>query len=95
MTTLTADSVLSLSPNATMRAVGDTGVVLMATTGEIYTCNETALDFLGLLDGSSSLGALAVKMTEEYEVEAEVLTADLLEMIGPLADDGVVVPADG
>lgn len=95
MTTLTAESVLNLSPNATMRAVGDTGVVLMATTGEIYTCNETALDFLGRLDGTSTLGVLAEKMTEEYEVEASVLTADLLEMIAPLADDGVVVPADG
>ena len=44
MTQIADTSVLTLSPSATMRAVGETGVVLMTTTGEIYTCNETAMD---------------------------------------------------
>ncbi len=93
MTQIADTSVLTLSPSATMRAVGETGVVLMTTTGEIYTCNETAMDFLGRLDGSSSLSDIATRMTDDFEVTPDVLIPDLIEMISPLANDGVVVDA--
>ncbi|NKB28992.1 MAG: PqqD family peptide modification chaperone [Rhodobacteraceae bacterium] len=93
MTQIAETSVLSLSPSATMRAVGETGVVLMTTTGEIYTCNETAMDFLGRLDGTSSLSDIATRMTDDFEVTPDILIPDLIEMIAPLAKDGVVVGA--
>ncbi len=94
MSDITAQSVLQMSPSATMRAVGDTGVVLMTTTGEIYTCNETALDFLGRLDGTAAVSDVAQAMTEDFDVTADVLIADLIEMMTPLSADGVVLHAD-
>ena len=93
MTQIAETSILTLSPSATMRVVGDSGVVLMTTTGEIYTCNETAMDFLGRVDGTASLRDIATRMTEEFDVTPDVLIPDLIEMIAPLATDGVVIDA--
>ncbi len=89
----TSDTVLSLHPDATLRSVADEGVVLMVTTGKIYTCNETAIDMLSRIDGARTLGQITDAMAGEYDVAAETLRADMQEVLDFLRAEGVVVTA--
>ncbi len=90
---LSKDPVLSLHPDATLRAVSREGVILMVTTGQIYTCNETAIDLLSRMDGAVSLGQITADMVGEYDVSPDVLKADLAELLEYLRAEGVVVEA--
>lgn len=92
MTTLT-DPVLAMHPDATLRAVANEGVILMVTTGQMYTCNETAIDMLSRLDGEATLGQITEAMAGEYDVTAETLRADMQEILDYLRAQGVVVEA--
>lgn len=89
--TLADDPVLSLHPDATVRTVSNEGVILMVRTGQMYSCNETAIDMLSRLDGTATLGQITEAMVGEYDVAADTLRADLQEVLDFLRSEGVVV----
>jgi hypothetical protein len=70
-------------------------VVLSLRSGYLYTCNETAADFLVSLDGKRTIGDVADLMVERYEVTREELTRDLLELAATFLDEGLVRVVDG
>ena len=72
--TVTSKSVLTLAPHATFRTVGSGAVLLDTKSGHIYSCNETAQDFLGRLDGSRDVAEISRAMTEDYEVTENELS---------------------
>lgn len=83
---------LSLGENLTLQDLGgdDGGVVLNLVSGEMYTLNDTGLAFLRRVDGEATIDAIAVQMLQEYEVEADVLAADLVELAAELHSEGLV-----
>jgi pyrroloquinoline quinone biosynthesis protein D len=91
MTTLQKATLLSLSPDATMRSVGEGAVILMVKSGQLYSCNETARDFISLLDGEKNFETIAGAIAQEYDVAPEVLVQDLSELLGYLLEEGVLV----
>ncbi|MBB5754425.1 PqqD family protein [Prosthecomicrobium pneumaticum] len=86
-------SVLTLSPAASFQSLGNGAVVLMADSGQLYSANETMEAFLALLDGRRTLGAVIDAMLSDFEVEREILAADILDLAGELAAEGIVVTA--
>ena len=87
-------SVLRLSDKASFRSLGDSGVILMTDSGQFYSCNSTAEAFLRRMDGDRTVAAIASKIGEEFDVEPNVLLADLEEIISYLISKRVVI-ADG
>jgi pyrroloquinoline quinone biosynthesis protein D len=87
------DEVLSLSPVASFQSVGDGAVVLLADSGQLYSCNDTSEAFLRHVDGKRSLAEIVDLMAQEYEVERDLLEADLAELAAELKREGVVISA--
>ena len=85
------DEVYSLSPVASFQSVGDGAVVLLADSGQLYSCNDTSEAFLRHVDGKHSLGDIVDLLAEEYEVEREMLEADLAELAENLKQEGVII----
>lgn len=84
-------SVLRLSDNASFRSLDDCGVILMTDSGQLYSCNDTAEAFLRRMDGDRTVAAIAGEIGEEFDVEPNVLLADLEDLISYLTSEGVVI----
>lgn len=85
------DEVLAFSPVASFQSVGDGAVVLLADSGQLYSCNDTSEAFLRHIDGKRSLGEIIDLLAEEYEADREVLEADFAELAESLKQEGVIV----
>jgi pyrroloquinoline quinone biosynthesis protein D len=85
------DEVFALSPVASFQSVGDGAVVLLADSGQLYSCNDTSEAFLRHVDGKRSLGEIIDLLAEEYEAERDVLEADFAELAESLRQEGVIV----
>lgn len=93
---LTQASVLNLSPKASVQTLGESegGVVLRTDTGEMFTVNDTTLEYLIRLDGKRPLSAIATSLTEVFDVGVEALIVDLIEISVPLIEQGLVVVSE-
>jgi pyrroloquinoline quinone biosynthesis protein D len=85
------DEVFALSPVASFQSVGDGAVVLLADSGQLYSCNDTSEAFLRHVDGKRSLSEIIDLLAEEYEAERGVLEADFAELAESLKQEGVIV----
>lgn len=85
------DEVFVFSPVASFQSVGDGAVVLLADSGQLYSCNDTSEAFLRHVDGQRTLAEIVDLLAEEYEVERDVLEADLAELADSLKREGVIV----
>jgi pyrroloquinoline quinone biosynthesis protein D len=91
-------TIFRLADVASFQKLGDGAVVLMADSGQLYSANETTESFLSRVDGALSLGGIVEGMLDEYDVERELLTADMLALARDLVAEGILVaapPADG
>jgi len=88
---------LQLADNVALQPVGDDGraVLLELSTGQLYTCNETTRDFLAALDGERTFAQAVDVVLAQYDVEREVLHADLLAMAEELAGEKLICLASG
>lgn len=85
------NEILSLSPVASFQSVGDGAVVLLADSGQLYSCNDTSEAFLRHVDGKRSLSEIVDLLAAEYEVDRNVLEGDMAELAESLKQEGVVV----
>jgi pyrroloquinoline quinone biosynthesis protein D len=88
---MSLDEVIALSPVASFQSVGDGAVVLLADSGQLYSCNDTSEAFLRHVDGKRSLGEIVDLLAQEYEVGRDVLEADFAELADSLKQEGVIV----
>jgi hypothetical protein len=93
--TLEPSSILSLAPKVAMQALGanEGGVLLRLDSGEMYSVNDTTLDFLRRLDGMRTIASIVEELVIFIEVDAAVLMADLIEVAGELRKESLVVTA--
>ena len=92
---LRASTVLALAPKIAMQELGasEGGVLLRLDSGEMYSINDTTLDFLRRLDGTRTIASIVEELTGFIEVDAAVLTADLIEVADELRKESLVVVA--
>jgi hypothetical protein len=93
---LRASSILALAPKVAMQPLGakEGGVLLRLDSGEMYTVNDTTLDFLQRVDGKRTIASIVDEMITFIEVDAAVLTADLIDIAGELRKELLVVTAE-
>ncbi len=83
---------LELAPEVIVKSMGDDegGVLLRRDSGEMFTANDTTIFFLNELDGSKQVKDIATSMAEVFEVTAEELEDDLVELARELLSQNLV-----
>ncbi|MBI1879758.1 MAG: PqqD family protein [Chloroflexi bacterium] len=79
------------SPNAAHQTVGEEAILINLNTGSYYSLNDTGTMFWGLLDGQRTIADCAQLIAAEYDVEANVVEADLLELAADFKQEGLIV----
>jgi hypothetical protein len=85
-------TVLTLSSKVSFQPLGpDEGAVVLRTdSGQLYTCNDTALALIQAVDGQRSLGAITDLMLDEFDVARDLLATDLIRLADELQAEGIV-----
>jgi len=79
------------SPEASHQKVNDEAIVINLSTGSYYSLNDTGAMFWELIDGQRSIADCARLIAQEYEVEPELVEADLLELADEFKAEGLIV----
>ncbi|MCK6625112.1 MAG: PqqD family protein [Anaerolineae bacterium] len=79
------------NPNATHQTVGEEAIIINLVSGAYYSLNDTGTKFWELLDGQRTIADCARLIAAEYEVEAGVVEADLLELAADFKQEGLIV----
>ena len=83
-------SVLALSPTASFQPLGDSAVILMTDSGQLYTCNETTESLLRKIDGSRTLAEIIDGILTEFAIDRDTLQGDIVAIAKELAAEGIL-----
>jgi pyrroloquinoline quinone biosynthesis protein D len=87
-------TVLRMADDASVQHVGDGAVVLLARSGQLYTCNGTTEAFLEKVDGQRSLDQIIDLLAAEFEVDRPTLVTDMSAMAADLVGEGILLDPD-
>jgi hypothetical protein len=87
---IASGTVLRLADDASVQHVGDGAVVLLARSGQLYTCNGTTEAFLDKVDGERSLDQIVGLLCEEFEVDKGTLGQDMAALATDLISEGIL-----
>lgn len=94
MVEIDPETVLRLADDASVQHVGDGAVVLLARSGQLYTCNDTTEAFLDKIDGARSLDQVVALLSDEFEVDRRTLDEDMAALAAELVAEGILAPPD-
>ena len=91
---LTEQTVLRRAGDMTYQSLGEDqdAVILSLDTGQLYTCNHTAEEFLSAVDGSRSFADIVELLAEQFEVPREKLQADMQSLAEQMIGEGLIIP---
>lgn len=87
---LARNTVLRMADDASVQHVGDGAVVLLAKSGQLYTCNATTEAFLDKVDGLRDLEQIVDLLAAEFEVDKATLDDDMSALAGELIAEGIL-----
>jgi len=87
---IASETVLRLVDDASVQHVGDGAVVLLARSGQLYTCNSTTEAFLDKVDGARSLDQVVALLADEFEIDKGTLDQDMAELAAELVSEGIL-----
>ena len=73
------------------KGVSESLVLLNLDNGEYYKLNEVGGRVWELCDGNKNVAEMVATICEEYEAPAEVIEADILDLLRDLVDEKMVV----
>jgi len=82
---------LQHSPSATHQVVGEAAIIVDINTGSTYSLNDTGTMFWQLINGQRTIAECAQLIAQEYDVEASLVEADLLELALEFQKEGLVI----
>ena len=90
MVEIVSETVLRLADDASVQHVGDGAVVLLARSGQLYTCNDPTDAFLDKVDGARSLDQIVGLLSDEFDVDRETLDQDMAALAAELVSEGIL-----
>ncbi len=78
-------------PEATYQTVEEEAIIINLNTGTYYSLNDTGTMFWELLNGQRSITACAEVIAAEYDVEVDLVEADLLELAQNFKKEELIV----
>ncbi|MBZ9660423.1 PqqD family protein [Mesorhizobium sp. ESP-6-4] len=94
MAEIGSGTVLRMADDASVQHVGDGAVVLLARSGQLYTCNDTTEAFLDKVNGARKLDQIVDLLSEEFEVDKATLDQDMAELAAELVAEGILADPD-
>jgi hypothetical protein len=93
--TILAQTVLAIGSRVSLQSMGEGegGVLLRLDTGEMYTVNDTTMEFLTLVDGTRPIKAIVASLVETFDVDEQTLLDDMTAIATDLAAENLVVIA--
>lgn len=88
---MTPESILQRSDNVAYERVEDEAILIRLDTGTYFSMTKVSTQFWEMLDGRRSIADHAGAIATQYNVDADMVTADLLEVATKLAADDLVV----
>ncbi len=85
-----ADSVLKLPRHIKLRHDSGRGIYLILAPERVFEPDDISVEVLKLCDGERSVTTIAQVLSEQFQAPADVILADIIEMLQDLADKGVV-----
>ena len=79
-----------MAEDASVQHVGDGAVVLLARSGQLYTCNGTTEAFLEKVDGRRDLEAIVALLAAEFEVDEQESREDMTALAAELLSEGIL-----
>lgn len=79
-----------LPPYLKLRHDAGRGRWILLAPERVLTPDQTAVAVLQLCDGERTVAEIAAKLAEEYSAPADVITADILDLLQGMADKGYV-----
>ncbi|MEZ2328387.1 PqqD family protein [Mesorhizobium sp. RCC_202] len=90
MAEIASETVLRMADDASVQHVGDGAVVLLARSGQLYTCNDTTEAFLDKVDGARSLDQIVGLLSNEFEIDKATLDQDMTALAAELVAEGIL-----
>jgi PqqD family protein of HPr-rel-A system len=87
---LTAEQVISVSPQAVSCELGGETVILDIPSGQYFALSEIGAQIWLLLESPRTLGDLCSRLAEEYDVEPGRCEADVSALLDQLAKHGLI-----
>ncbi len=84
-------TILQRSENAAFEVVAGEAILIRLDTGTYFSLNKVGTEFWEMLDGRQSISDHAAVIAEKYDVDTAMVTADLLELAGKMAQDDLVL----
>lgn len=94
MVEIASETVLRIADDASVQHVGDGAVVLLARSGQLYTCNGTTEAFLDKVDGTRNLDQIVDLLSDEFEVDKATLGEDMTALAAELVAEGILADPD-
>ena len=90
MTTISNNSRISVPSDTLINILGGESVLLGLKSQQYFGLDEVGTRMWNALTSSPSVEAAYETLLEEYEVEPETLRQDLFDLVGKLAEQGLV-----
>jgi hypothetical protein len=84
-------TILQRSENAAFEVVAGEAILIRLDTGTYFSLNKVGTEFWEMLDGIQSIDNHAAVIAKKYDVDSSIVTADLLELAGKMAEDDLVL----
>ena len=88
--TITLECRVRISPDVLLEPAGDESVLLDLTSESYFGLNQVGTRIWRLLESNPEVRVACETVQAEYDVPAPRLQADVLALIGQLADAGLV-----
>jgi coenzyme PQQ synthesis protein D (PqqD) len=91
MQRVTGDSVLFRRERVLAKSTGGSLVLLDIDSGKYFSTNDVGARVWELTDGARSVSAIVGVVAAEYEVELDVIEADVMELVDELAQESLLL----
>jgi hypothetical protein len=88
---LSPSSVPRKAERTAARVVTGEAVVMVIDRRELHRLNGVGTRVFELCDGTSDVDAIACKIMDEFDVEASVALADVMQFVSELVDVGALL----
>ena len=91
---LTEQTVLRRAEDLTYQSLGENQdtVILSLDSGQLYTCNRTAENFLSTVDGSRSFADVIALLAQQFDVPRQQIREDMHSLAEQMINEGLILP---
>ena len=83
------DSVPRLNSDVRFRQIGDEGIAVKQSAGEVVVVSEVGAQVMRLIDGRRSLAQIIETLQNDYDVATDTLADDVQKFVRELVDNGI------